>query len=99
MFVMCHYIFMFQDIGAKAAEFSQLSGLYTVHLIIGDAILSNSFTWHVADVQLKLALEPSQAPQPTSAYKPKPEIKVILSPLFSYFTTFNTLFIFLARAF
>uniref|UniRef100_A0A1B6DAG0 Dolichyl-diphosphooligosaccharide--protein glycosyltransferase subunit 2 n=1 Tax=Clastoptera arizonana TaxID=38151 RepID=A0A1B6DAG0_9HEMI len=64
------------DIGAKAAEFGQLSGLYNIYLIIGDAILSNSFTWHVADIQLKLSLDsPAQVTEPISMYKPKHEIK------------------------
>lgn len=63
------------DVGSKAADFGQLSGLYSLQLIVGDVILSNSFEWDVADVQLKLALDPSQAPKLDSMYKPKPEIK------------------------
>lgn len=72
------HLTIFQDVGSKAADFGQLSGLYSLQLIIGDVILSNSFAWDVANVQLKLALDPSQAPEQDSMYKAKPEIKVIL---------------------
>lgn len=68
--------FGFQDVGAKAEEFGQLSGTYSLHLIVGDVILSNSFSWLLAEVKLKLALDPSQAPTPASVYQPRPEIKV-----------------------
>ncbi|KAG8265750.1 proteasome regulatory particle base subunit [Homalodisca vitripennis] len=63
------------DIGGKAQEFGQLSGVYSLHLIVGDVILSNSFSWLLADVRLKLALDASQTPTATTIYQPKPEIK------------------------
>ncbi|KAL1115746.1 hypothetical protein AAG570_006036 [Ranatra chinensis] len=68
------------DIGAKANDLGQLSGLYRVELIIGDVILSNSLSWHLADVKIKLMYD-----SPTGAagsadthpmYRPKPEIKL-----------------------
>lgn len=61
------------DMATKASEFGHLSGLYSVHLLVGDVILSNSFSWQLADVRLKLARDS----QPSSAniYLPKPEIK------------------------
>ncbi|XP_054265944.1 dolichyl-diphosphooligosaccharide--protein glycosyltransferase subunit 2-like [Macrosteles quadrilineatus] len=63
------------DMGAKAADFGQLSGTYSLNLIVGDVILSNSFSWLLADTKLKLALDSTQAPPSTSIYQPKPEIK------------------------
>lgn len=41
------------DVGARAADFAQRSGAYALELIVGDASLSNSFRWLVADVQLR----------------------------------------------
>ena len=45
------------DVGARGVDFGQRSGLYSLHLIVGDASLSNSFKWHVADFDLKFAPE------------------------------------------
>lgn len=41
------------DVGARGADFGYKTGLYKLELIIGDSSLSNSFQWHVADVELK----------------------------------------------
>jgi oligosaccharyltransferase complex subunit delta (ribophorin II) len=41
------------DFGARSSDFNYNSGLYTIDLIVGDASLSNSFKWHLADIQLK----------------------------------------------
>ncbi|XP_023714512.1 dolichyl-diphosphooligosaccharide--protein glycosyltransferase subunit 2 [Cryptotermes secundus] len=65
------------DVGSKASEFGYLSGLYSMELIVGDAVLSNSFSWIVADVVLKFS---DSVPVPSSSkdqylYAPKPEIK------------------------
>ncbi|XP_012256271.2 dolichyl-diphosphooligosaccharide--protein glycosyltransferase subunit 2 [Athalia rosae] len=66
------------DVGSTAGEFGYLSGEYGVELIIGDAVLSNSFQWNLAQISLKLPEQPSAA-QPadekSGLYKPKPEIK------------------------
>lgn len=70
---------MWQDIGARAADFAHLTGRYTLTLLIGDAVLSNSFSWEVADVSLTFsgtataASTPGETPE---VYKPKSEIKV-----------------------
>ena len=37
---------------AKAKEFGGKSGKYEIHLIFGDAIISNSGSWHLADLEL-----------------------------------------------
>lgn len=65
------------DVGSKASEFGYLSGLYSMELIVGDAVLSNSFSWKVADVVLRFS-DTVPAPGPTKdqyLYAPKPEIK------------------------
>uniref|UniRef100_A0A182TTD8 Dolichyl-diphosphooligosaccharide--protein glycosyltransferase subunit 2 n=1 Tax=Anopheles melas TaxID=34690 RepID=A0A182TTD8_9DIPT len=67
------------DVGARAADFGHKSGLYEVRLIVGDALLSNSFQWHLADLELKFAAGDSQQQQQSvdaaaSSRKPLPEI-------------------------
>jgi len=34
-----------QDIGAKSKDFNNLSGKYTMELIVGDAVIENPITW------------------------------------------------------
>lgn len=41
------------DIGARGGDFNYLSGVYQMYLIVGDASISNSFQWLVADIELK----------------------------------------------
>uniref|UniRef100_A0A182SS73 Dolichyl-diphosphooligosaccharide--protein glycosyltransferase subunit 2 n=1 Tax=Anopheles maculatus TaxID=74869 RepID=A0A182SS73_9DIPT len=48
------------DVGARASDFRYKSGLYEVCLIIGDALLSNSFQWHLADLELKFSISEGQ---------------------------------------
>lgn len=48
------------DVGARASDFRYKSGLYEVCMIIGDALLSNSFKWHLADVELKFSVNEGQ---------------------------------------
>lgn len=40
------------DVSANAKEFGGKSGKYEMHLIIGDAVISNPQAWHLADVEL-----------------------------------------------
>ena len=44
--MMVHF-FLWQDVADKGKDFAYLSGLYTVDLIIGDAVITNPFTWTV----------------------------------------------------
>jgi len=60
------------DVGARSADFGYKSGLYSVELIVGDSLLSNSFTWRLADIQLKFSGEAREDGHPTR--KPLPEI-------------------------
>ncbi|KAH8415849.1 hypothetical protein KR222_002120, partial [Zaprionus bogoriensis] len=41
------------DVGNQAKNFNYQSGMYYIYLTVGDASLSNSFEWLLADVQLK----------------------------------------------
>uniref|UniRef100_A0A182XZI5 Dolichyl-diphosphooligosaccharide--protein glycosyltransferase subunit 2 n=1 Tax=Anopheles stephensi TaxID=30069 RepID=A0A182XZI5_ANOST len=67
------------DVGARASDFRYKSGLYEVHLIIGDALLSNSFRWHLADLELKFSASEGQhqsaSVETASLRKPLPEIQ------------------------
>ncbi|XP_063700975.1 dolichyl-diphosphooligosaccharide--protein glycosyltransferase subunit 2 [Culicoides brevitarsis] len=60
------------DVGARSADFGHKSGQYSMELIVGDALLANSFVWKFADAQLKFAQEPSKSAQPVR--KALPEI-------------------------
>lgn len=74
-----YWLCFVQDIGAKDPDFGFLSGQFHVDLIIGDAIISKPFVWHVADLRLfSHGSETKEAPVSSHAhlYKPKPEIKV-----------------------
>lgn len=62
------------DVGAKSKDFRNLSGKYTMDLIIGDAVIENPISWHLADVQLTFADDPLTAPSAESRYAKKPEI-------------------------
>ncbi|XP_037956936.1 dolichyl-diphosphooligosaccharide--protein glycosyltransferase subunit 2-like [Teleopsis dalmanni] len=41
------------DIGTRAGDFNFKSGEYEISLIIGDAFLSNSLQWHIANIDLQ----------------------------------------------
>ncbi|XP_023287669.1 dolichyl-diphosphooligosaccharide--protein glycosyltransferase subunit 2 isoform X2 [Orussus abietinus] len=73
-------------VGPTAGNFGHESGDYNVELIVGDALLSNSFQWRVAVVTLKFPEAPTfdvSVPSDKFApfqhknnmYTPKPEIK------------------------
>lgn len=67
---------MFQDVSAKDKDFGGLSGKYEIHLIVGDAVISNPVSWHLADVNLKFPADGGDAPAPAQkADTVKPEIK------------------------
>jgi len=59
------------DLRLEAAEFTE-SGDYSLTVILGDAVVSNPVSWHVAD--LALTVEKSED-KPAGLYQPKPEIK------------------------
>lgn len=41
------------DVGARSVYFQHKSGVYSLELIVGDSSISNSFRWHLADIELK----------------------------------------------
>lgn len=43
------------DVGARAVYFQHKSGVYSLELIVGDSSISNSFRWHLANVELKFS--------------------------------------------
>lgn len=63
------------DIGAKASDFGQLSGVYSLEIIAGDSVLSNSLQWHAANVKLSFAGEPKAKTSHQALFSLKPEIK------------------------
>ncbi|XP_059484421.1 dolichyl-diphosphooligosaccharide--protein glycosyltransferase subunit 2 [Neocloeon triangulifer] len=65
------------DIGARASDFEQQSGKYRLELLVGDAVLGNSFSWQVGEVALTFTSGGSAPPlvDIQQIYKPKPEIK------------------------
>ncbi|KAL7288119.1 hypothetical protein TKK_0017782 [Trichogramma kaykai] len=70
------------QVGAESKNFAYQSGDYKIELIIGDAILSNSFEWTLGTIALKFP-EPSASDvadkstyrQKPNVYTKKPEIK------------------------
>jgi len=62
------------DIGAKAKDFRNLSGKYTVDLIIGDAVIENPISWNLAEVQLTFHDDPITSTANQYLYSKKPEI-------------------------
>ena len=45
-----------QDVGAKSKDFNNLSGKYTMELIVGDAVIENPITWLMVSKQHWLAV-------------------------------------------
>lgn len=69
------------DLATKAKDFLYLSGLYTMDLIIGDAVIENPTVWQIAKLQLSFVTPSAGQPKPSKAsdmYLLKPEIKVKL---------------------
>lgn len=64
------------DVGARGADFGHRSGVYSVVIIVGDASISNSFKWHVADIELKFAQDAvtGNAESTNNTRQPRPEI-------------------------
>lgn len=52
------FIIFTKDIGARGGEFGYKSGSYSLEFLVGDASLSNSFRWHICDINLKFSNDP-----------------------------------------
>lgn len=61
------------DLSVRGVDFAQRSGAYAVELIVGDAAISNSFRWPLAEVALKFAGEAKPKGE-CQLRKPKTEI-------------------------
>lgn len=62
------------DVGARGADFGHRSGSYALELLVGDASLSNSFRWTVADLELKFNQEVVVRSDKNNTRAPRPEI-------------------------
>jgi len=61
---------------ASKEQFNSVSGHYSVHLIVGDASISNPIFWHFADIALKFGSDPEpEASAMEKLYDVKPEIQ------------------------
>jgi oligosaccharyltransferase complex subunit delta (ribophorin II) len=64
------------DLQKSSKDFDFLSGKYSMKMIVGDAVISNPFVWHLADINLKFAEQDKPKPSGKAViYKPLPEIK------------------------
>jgi len=63
------------DVGASAKEFASVSGKYSMELIVGDAVIENPFSWHLADISLKFPEGGAAKADSLSQYSKRPEIK------------------------
>lgn len=62
------------DLSVRGVDFAHRSGSYDVELIVGDASISNSFRWPLAEIALNFAQEAKPKGECTLR-KPKTEIK------------------------
>ncbi|CAL1297560.1 unnamed protein product [Larinioides sclopetarius] len=62
------------DVKLKEKDFQFASGLYDIHLIVGDHVLKNPFMWKLGHVKFTFtAVAPASTYE--NPYEPKPEIK------------------------
>ncbi|CAF0773108.1 unnamed protein product [Didymodactylos carnosus] len=63
------------DLTTNSNDFRHQSGLYEIVLIIGDALLQNSFSWKIIDANLGFHEDAVSETRHTLSYTPKPEIR------------------------
>lgn len=63
------------DLFTKAKEFSYMSEIYDIYLIVGDAVIKNPFMWKMGQVNIAFPVNPSPVKPTENPYLPKPEIK------------------------
>jgi len=67
-------LYMFDlDLGTAIQDFNSKSGAYSVSIILGDAVITNPTSWHVADIMINFPAD-SDAKEP-GLYSAKPEIR------------------------
>jgi len=93
------------NLQVRAKDFNNLSGVYQLSLVLGDALVMNSINWNLATLNIQFANSQgtSASPSTISEYSPKPEIKHIFReqeirphPLLSNFFTFLVIVPFVA---
>ncbi|KAK7082082.1 proteasome regulatory particle base subunit, partial [Halocaridina rubra] len=62
------------DVSSSIKEFSGVSGIYSLCLIIGDAAISNPLMWHIGELSLSFPDSGVSAPPQDYTYKARPEI-------------------------
>lgn len=65
------------DLNTNAKSFRRLSGVYSVELIVADALMQNPVSWNLADLNLHFSDEQtsSAAQDKAALFAKKPEIK------------------------
>lgn len=67
-------LYMFDlDLGQAAQDFNSKSGLYSVSVILGDAVITNPTSWHAADIEINFPEDGSS--KEAGLYSAKPEIR------------------------
>ena len=62
------------DMNTAAGDFGSKSGLYSLSVIIGDAVITNPLAWEAADIEITLPSSESSSSE-TGPFSPKPEIR------------------------
>jgi len=73
------------DFATQAKNFRQLGGLYSLELLVSDALIDNPIRWKLGEVNLQLAVDsasasPSSDELKAALYSAKPEIKHLFRP-------------------
>jgi len=68
------------DIGESAKDFGWLSGKYQLELIVGDAVIENPFSWHMADMTLVFPEGAAPIKPNEDLFGKLPEIKHMFRP-------------------
>jgi len=63
------------DMNTAAADFGSKAGVYSVSVIVGDAVVSNPLSWVAADVDIKLPASDDSKDQEPGPFQPRPEIR------------------------
>merc|ERR1711892_1064585 len=78
-------LYMFDlDLGQAAQDFNSKSGLYSVSVILGDAVITNPPSWHAADIEINFPEDGSAKPEIRHLFRePEPRPSAIVSNAFT----------------
>jgi len=62
------------DMNTAAGDFGSKAGLYSVSVIIGDAVITNPLSWVAADIEITLPTDETSSSE-AGPFSPKPEIR------------------------